>query len=181
MRFLSLLLLAVACFGQGGFQNSVQTGIVDAHGASWRFPESTFSALPSPAAGNLGWRYTVTDGLTSACTAGGGSTKVDVGSDGSSTWTVISGGSGGGGASYLGQILDLQLTRTDGTHLSENLVGNIRTADGVTHSFNSVETITYVSGAGDAFVYLDGITRGCTVGSTSVLTRTAAWTFVTGI
>ena len=69
MRFIIGLLIAAACFGQGK-QNVIQTGIVDAHGANWRFPEGTFAGLPTPAANNTGWRYTVTDCLTSACTAG---------------------------------------------------------------------------------------------------------------
>ena len=90
MRFMIALLIAAACYGQGK-QNVVQTGIVDAHAAIWRFPESTFAGLPTPAAGNTGWRYTVTDCLSSACTAGGGSIPADVRSTGSA-WVVISGG-----------------------------------------------------------------------------------------
>jgi hypothetical protein len=96
MRFIIGLAIAAACFGQGK-HNVVQTGIVDAHGASWRFPESTFAGLPTPAAGNTGWRYTVTDCLSSGCTAGGGSVPADVRSTGSA-WVVISGGGGGGAA-----------------------------------------------------------------------------------
>src|ERR1035437_2769260 len=92
MRYAIALIAAAACFGQGK-QNVAQTGIVDAHGANWRFPESTFTGLPTPAGGNTGWRYTVTDCLTSACTAGGGSVQADLRSTGSA-WVVISGGGG---------------------------------------------------------------------------------------
>src|ERR1035441_4750518 len=46
MRFIIVLLIAGACFGQGK-QNVVQTGIVDAHGASWIFPSATFASPPS--------------------------------------------------------------------------------------------------------------------------------------
>src|ERR1035437_6038437 len=95
MRYAIALIAAAACFGQGK-QNVVQTGIVDAHGASWRFPESTFAGLPASAAGNTGWRYTVTDCLTSACTAGGGTVQADLRSSGSA-WVVISGGTSTGG------------------------------------------------------------------------------------
>jgi hypothetical protein len=102
MRIILIIFLAAsACFGQGR-QNQVQTGFIDAHGASWRFPESTFAGLPAPSAGNLGWRYTVTDCLTSACTAGGGNIKADLRSDGASAWVVISGGGGSSQASVLG-------------------------------------------------------------------------------
>ncbi|MCU1234470.1 MAG: hypothetical protein JWP63_2437 [Candidatus Solibacter sp.] len=100
-RFAVAILMAAACFGQGK-GNQVQTGIVDARGASWRFPESTFAGLPTPSAGNTGWRYTVTDCLTSACTAGGGSIKADLRSDGVSAWVVISGGGGSSQASVVG-------------------------------------------------------------------------------
>lgn len=91
MRFILVLLIASISFGQGG-QSVVQTGVVDAHSASWRFPESTFAGLPTAAGGNTGWRYTVTDCLTSACAAGGGSVQADLRSTGSA-WVVISGGS----------------------------------------------------------------------------------------
>jgi len=95
------LIFMMCCFGQSK-QNVLQTGLVDAHGASWRFPESTFAGLPTAAAGNTGWRYTVTDCLTSTCTAGGGSVQADLRSTGS-VWVVISGG-GGGAAPYLSPL-----------------------------------------------------------------------------
>ena len=95
MRFIPVFLIAVACFGQGS-QNSLQTGIVDAHNSSWRFPEKTFAGLPAAVVGNTGWRYTVTDCLTSACTSGGGTVQADLRSNGS-LWVVISGGSSSGG------------------------------------------------------------------------------------
>jgi hypothetical protein len=97
-----LLIFATYCFGQSR-QNVLQTGLVDAHGASWRFPESIFAGLPTAAAGNTGWRYTVTDCLTSTCTAGGGSVQADLRSTGSA-WVVISGG-GGGAAPYLSSLI----------------------------------------------------------------------------
>ncbi len=92
MRLTIAMLIAAACFGQGK-QNMTQTGFIDAHAASWRFPESTYAGLPAPAAANTGWRYTVTDCLTGGCTAGGGSVVVDLRSDGSA-WAAISGGGG---------------------------------------------------------------------------------------
>ena len=106
MRFIIGLLIAAACFGQGK-QNVIQTGIVDAHGANWRFPEGTFAGLPTPAANNTGWCYTVTDCLTSACTAGSGSVQADVRSTGSA-WVVISDGGGEGSSQasiFSGRIL----------------------------------------------------------------------------
>ena len=106
-RLFAILIIAAACFGQGK-QNVLQTGLVDAHGASWRFPESTFAGLPSAASGNTGWRYTVTDCLTSACTAGGGSVQADLRSTGSA-WVVISGG-GGGGSPMVGAANHVQTT-----------------------------------------------------------------------
>ena len=58
MRFIIVLLIAGACFGQGK-QNIVQTGLVDAHGASWIFPSATFASPPSaPATGPV---YVFTD------------------------------------------------------------------------------------------------------------------------
>lgn len=99
MRLTVTFLIAASCFAQGK-QNVVQTGLVDARGASWRFPESTFAGLPTPAVGNTGWRYTVTDCLTSACTAGSGSVQADLRSTGSA-WVVISGGGGSSQASIL--------------------------------------------------------------------------------
>ena len=106
-RLFAILIIAAACFGQGK-QNVVQTGTVDAHGANWRFPESTFAGLPSAASGNTGWRYTVTDCLTSACTAGGGSVQADLRSTGSA-WVVISGG-GSGGSPMVGAANHVQTT-----------------------------------------------------------------------
>jgi hypothetical protein len=99
---LVIFIFMACCFGQNK-QNVLQTGLVDAHGASWRFPESTFAGLPTAAAGNTGWRYTVTDCLTSTCTAGGGSVQADLRSTGS-VWVVISGG-GGGAAAYLSPLI----------------------------------------------------------------------------
>jgi hypothetical protein len=90
MRCTVVLLTAAACFAQSK-GNIGQTGVVDGHLASWRFPESTFAGLPTAAVGNTGWRYTVTDCLTSACTAGGGSVQADLRSTGSA-WVVITGG-----------------------------------------------------------------------------------------
>src|ERR1039458_5709942 len=97
-----LLIFVTYCFGQSR-QNVLQMGLVDAHGASWRFPESTFAGLPTAAAGNTGWRYTVTDCLTTTCTAGGGGGQGGQRSTGS-VWVVISGG-GGGAAAYLSPLI----------------------------------------------------------------------------
>jgi hypothetical protein len=111
MRFLMAMLIAVACFGQGK-QNVTQTGFIDAHGASWRFPESTFAGLPTPSAANTGWRFTVTDCLTSACTAGGGNIKADLRSDGVAAWVVISGGTGSAQTSIFGGGASTTFQRT---------------------------------------------------------------------
>jgi hypothetical protein len=113
MRLMIVMLIAAACFGQGK-QNMVQTGFVDAHAASWRFPESTFAALPAAAASNTGLRFMVTDCLTSSCTAGGGAVKADLRSDGGA-WAMISGGGaaagqtsvfGGGGSTTSQRMIE---------------------------------------------------------------------------
>ena len=63
------LLIGTVCFAQGK-QNVVQTGIVDAHGASWIPPTSTFASPPSsPATGSV---YIFTDaGAVGTCSGGG--------------------------------------------------------------------------------------------------------------
>jgi len=122
---IAILMMAAVCFGQGK-HNQLQTGFVDGHAASWRFPESTFAGLPTPSAANTGWRYTVTDCLTSTCTAGGGTVKADLRSDGVSAWVVISGGGGTAQASVLGGGGSTTFQRT-----SECATGTVSLSGGV--------------------------------------------------
>ena len=94
MRFVITLLGAAACFGQGK-QNVVQSGIVDAHGANWIPPASTFAAPPStPLTGSV---YIFTDASAAGTCSGGGSALASCRWSGSA-WTALSGGGGGGGA-----------------------------------------------------------------------------------
>ena len=94
MRFIIALSIAGACFGQGK-QNVVQTGIVDAHGASWIFPSATFASPPSaPATGSV---YVFTDASSSGVCSGGGSGLATCRWSGSG-WTAMVGSGGGGGA-----------------------------------------------------------------------------------
>jgi hypothetical protein len=80
-KVLPLLLLPLACFPQGN-QNNIQLGVVDASASAWKFPTRLFANLPS-AASSTGQRFTVTDCLTSACTAGSGTLRQDMVSTGS--------------------------------------------------------------------------------------------------
>ena len=80
-KVLPLLLLPLVCFSQGN-QNNIQLGLVDASASAWKFPARTFTNLPA-AASSTGQRFTVTDCLTSACTAGSGTLRQDMVSTGS--------------------------------------------------------------------------------------------------
>src|ERR1035437_2004674 len=80
-KVLPLLLLPLVCFAQGN-QNNVQLGVVNASASAWKFPTRTFTNLPA-AASSTGQRFTVTDCLTSACTAGSGTLRQDMVSTGS--------------------------------------------------------------------------------------------------
>ncbi len=94
-----IFFLGAALYAQNSANQNMGTGTMIANLATWRFPERAFGSLPAAAAGNTGWRYTVTDCATSACTAGGGSLKVDMRSTGS-VWeplTVNASGTGGTG------------------------------------------------------------------------------------
>jgi hypothetical protein len=88
---IAVVLIFMTCSFGHRKQNVRQTGLVDAHGASWRYPESTCAGLPTAAARDTRWRHTATGRLTSACTTGGGSVRADLRSTGSA-WVVISGG-----------------------------------------------------------------------------------------
>lgn len=94
MRFIVVLLMAAACFGQGK-QNLVQTGLLDAHGASWIPPTATFASPPaSPATGSV---YIFTDAsAVGTCTAGGSALATCRWSG--SAWVAVSGGGSGSGA-----------------------------------------------------------------------------------
>jgi hypothetical protein len=99
MRFAIGLLIATACFGQSK-QNVVQTGVVDARGANWIPPTSTFASQPnSPATGSV---YVFTDAsAVGTCSGGGnslatcrwsGTAWAPVGGGGSSQPSIFSGG-----------------------------------------------------------------------------------------
>jgi hypothetical protein len=88
MRFIILLSIASACFGQGQ-QNVVQTGIVDARGANWLPPSSTFTNPPSsPATGSV---YIFTDAGAVGTCSGGGSALATCRWSGSA-WAAVGGG-----------------------------------------------------------------------------------------
>ncbi|MCX6629007.1 MAG: hypothetical protein NTW28_15425 [Candidatus Solibacter sp.] len=88
MRFTVGLLIAAACFGQGK-QNIVQTGMVDAHGANWIPPTSTFASPPSsPATGSV---YIFTDASSVGSCSGGGSALATCRWSGAA-WSAVSGG-----------------------------------------------------------------------------------------
>ena len=100
MRFIIALSMACACFGQGK-QNVVQTGIVDAHGASWIFPSATFASPPSaPAAGSV---YVFTDASSFGTCSGGGSALATCRWSGSA-WTAVGGSGGGAPGGSTGQV-----------------------------------------------------------------------------
>src|SRR5450759_1665390 len=94
MRFTVALMFAAACFGQGK-QNVIQTGVVDAHGANWIPPTSTFASLPSSAA--TGSVYLFTDASATGTCSGGGSALATCRWSGSA-WQAVGGGGGGGTA-----------------------------------------------------------------------------------
>jgi hypothetical protein len=88
LRILPLvfLLLPSLSFAQGS-QNNIQTGVTDASAAAWKFPTRTFTNLPT-AATSTGQRFTVTDCATIACTAGSGTIRQDMVSNGQLTQTI---------------------------------------------------------------------------------------------
>src|SRR5258708_23965029 len=93
ISLISALVISVACFGQGK-QNVVQTGMVDAHGANWIPPTSTFAAPPSsPAPGSV---YIFTDASAAGTCSGGGSALASCRWSGS-MWSAVGGGTGSGG------------------------------------------------------------------------------------
>src|ERR1022692_814264 len=103
VRFIVVLLIAAACFGQAT-QNVVQTGTVDARGASWLPPSSTFASPPAtPAAGSV---YIFTDASAVVTCSGGGSSLATCRWSGSA-WAAVggSGGGGGGSAPYLSSLI----------------------------------------------------------------------------
>jgi hypothetical protein len=88
----SALAISIACFGQGK-QNVVQTGMVDAHGASWIPPTTTFAAPPpSPTPGSV---YIFTDASAVGTCSGGGGALANCRWNGSA-WSPVSGGPVGG-------------------------------------------------------------------------------------
>jgi hypothetical protein len=98
IHLLIALVICVACFGQGK-QNVVQTGMVDAHGASWIPPTSTFAAPPSsPTPGSV---YIFTDASAVGACSGGGSALASCRWSGSA-WSAVSGGPGGSGGGTPG-------------------------------------------------------------------------------
>ena len=100
MRFTIVFLVAAACFGQGK-QNVVQTGLVDAHGANWIPPTSTFASPPSsPATGSV---YIFTDAIAVGTCSGGGSALATCRWSGSA-WQALGGGGGGTAGGSTGQM-----------------------------------------------------------------------------
>jgi hypothetical protein len=94
MRFTVALMFAAACFGQGK-QNVSQTGVVDAHGANWIPPTSTFASPPSsPLTGSV---YILMDASAVGTCSGGGSAIATCRWSGSA-WIAVGGGGGGGTA-----------------------------------------------------------------------------------
>ena len=97
MRFMVVLLIAAACFGQGK-QNVTQTGLVDARGANWIPPTSTFASPPSsPATGSV---YVFTDASTVGTCSGGGTSLATCRYSGSA-WAAVAGSGGGGGGNNI--------------------------------------------------------------------------------
>lgn len=91
MRFIVVLLMAAACFGQSK-QNVLQTGLVDAHGANWIPPTSTFASPPSsPATGSV---YIFTDASAAGACSAGGSALATCRWSGSA-WSALGGGGTG--------------------------------------------------------------------------------------
>jgi hypothetical protein len=91
MRCTVVLLTAAACFAQSK-GNIGQTGLVDAHGANWIPPTSTFASPPSsPAAGSV---YIFTDASAVGTCSGGGSSLATCRWS-SSAWSSVGGGGGG--------------------------------------------------------------------------------------
>lgn len=99
MRFTIALMFAAACFGQGK-QNVLQTGVVDARGATWIPPASAFASPPSsPLTGSV---YIFTDASAVGTCSGGGSALAICRWSGSA-WTALGGG-GGTAAGSDGQM-----------------------------------------------------------------------------
>lgn len=100
MQYMVVLLTAAVCFGQGK-QNVLQTGVVDAHGASWIPPTSRFVSPPSsPATGAV---YIFTDASAAGTCAGGGSALATC-RWGGSAWLAVGGGGGGTVGGSDGQV-----------------------------------------------------------------------------
>jgi len=96
-RFAIGILLAVACFGQGK-KNVVQTGVVDAHGASWIPPTARFANEPSsPVTGSV---YVFTDASAVGACTGGGSALATCRWSGVA-WQAVTGGGGATGQASI--------------------------------------------------------------------------------
>jgi hypothetical protein len=96
IRFTIILLMAATCFGQAKL-NVVQTGVVDARGATWIPPAATFASQPgSPAVGAV---YLFTDASATGTCSGTGSSLATCRWSGSD-WQAV----GGGGASPQASI-----------------------------------------------------------------------------
>ena len=100
MRFTIVLIFSAACFGQGK-QNVFQTGVVDAHGANWIPPTSTFASPPSsPLGGSV---YIFTDASAVGSCSGGGSALAFCRWSGSA-WTAVGGGGTAAGSDGQMQV-----------------------------------------------------------------------------
>ena len=107
MRFIVVLSMAAACYGQGK-QNVVQLGLVDAHGASWIPPTAAFSSPPAaPATGSV---YIFTD-ASGVGTCSGGGTSLSTCRWSGSAWAPVGGG-GSGSAGALSAVTAATGTNT---------------------------------------------------------------------
>ncbi|MEO8596821.1 MAG: hypothetical protein ABI759_26110 [Candidatus Solibacter sp.] len=114
-RFVFGLLLVTACFGQGK-GNVVQTGVVDARGATWVPPTARFANQPSsPVAGSV---YVFTDAAALGSCSGGGSALATCRWSGSDWQAVGGGGSGAGSQASIfsgGALVQRQVECASGT------------------------------------------------------------------
>ena len=89
-RFVIGLILVTGCFGQGK-KNVVQTGVIDARGATWVPPAARFAAPPStPPTGAV---YVFNDAAALGTCTGGGSALATCLWNGSD-WQAVGGGGG---------------------------------------------------------------------------------------
>src|SRR6185369_9953832 len=98
-KLILLSVVAACCFGQGK-QNVVQTGVVDARGAMWLLPTSTFASPPSPSTGAV---YVFTD---AAGTCAGTGSGLALCRWNGSAWEVLGGATGGSSSPRVVTLTD---------------------------------------------------------------------------